>query len=352
MINEHEHISRGEIAKKSGLSPSTVSFFVEEAIRDGILYETGSFGKGVGRKSTALSVNPEGGVFIGLDLSHSQIAVLNLKGEMLVTASFTETAKKPFSQIHLIQEFTAFVACNNISYQHIMGLGISVPGIVNEEKGEVIISTRLHIQNLHLKEELSKVYDFPIYIVNDLDAALFMEQKKGVAKNVHSAIYMLISHGTGASILFNNQFHQGKYGQEGTITDFYFFTTDMLAKQLLPLNKGWKDGYTSEEIVEEFIACAYNGNPRLLQEVHTIQDKIASTCGLLLQFLDVDKLIFHGWITENPLFFEELKQKIVFHEKPIFQHTDIEASGYKDNGASLGAAMIGVSHMFKKISLH
>ena len=351
MINEYANISRGEIAKKSGLSPSTVSFFVEEAIKDGILYETGSFGKGVGRKSTSVSVNPEGGVFVGFDLSHSQIAVLNLKGEILKTTSFTKKAVAPFTVDHILSEFSLFAALADISLERIMGLGISVPGIVNEKEGEVILSKRLNIERLPLKKELSAIYDFPVYVVNDLNAALFMEQNKGTAKDLHSAIYMLISQGTGASILFSNQFHQGKYGQEGTITDFYFYTTDMLANHLITLNEKWRHGYESEEIIRQFLTLAYSGNGRLLKEVHMIQEKIASNCSLLLQFLDVDKLIFHGWITDNQLFFNDLKQKIHTYEQSIFQHTKIEAAVYKDSGAALGAARIGVSQMFKKISL-
>src|SRR5438105_3310895 len=93
--------SRADLARHSGLTPTTVSAVTADLISDGLIGEVGrKVSVGAGKPATLLGVEPDGRHVIALDLSDDDVieaAVVNLAGKIVARRSHTrrgETGKK------------------------------------------------------------------------------------------------------------------------------------------------------------------------------------------------------------------------------------------------------------------
>src|SRR3712207_3023953 len=88
-MREHGVISRAEIARRTGLSRSTVSSLVSELQADGLVSERGDTGEAHGehggRPPRLLAFRPSAGAAVGIDFGHShlRVAVSDLSSTIL-----------------------------------------------------------------------------------------------------------------------------------------------------------------------------------------------------------------------------------------------------------------------------
>src|SRR3954449_2640501 len=98
--------SRADLARLSGLTPTTVSAVTAELIADGLIAEVGrKASTSAGKPATLLGVEPDGRHIIALDLSDDDVieaAVVNLAGKIVDRHSQArngETGKKATSAV-------------------------------------------------------------------------------------------------------------------------------------------------------------------------------------------------------------------------------------------------------------
>src|SRR5512138_2212940 len=76
MLRLHAPISRAEVANLTGLNRSTVSNIVNVLISEGLVWEKEPQDSKIGRPSIALSLRPDGGAVIGVEIGVDFISVL------------------------------------------------------------------------------------------------------------------------------------------------------------------------------------------------------------------------------------------------------------------------------------
>jgi DNA-binding transcriptional ArsR family regulator len=72
-IIEHRMISRAELAKITGLNKATVSVQAADLLAEGLIIETQSEHKNLGRRPIFLSINHQAGYALGIDLDKDSI---------------------------------------------------------------------------------------------------------------------------------------------------------------------------------------------------------------------------------------------------------------------------------------
>src|SRR5512139_2405061 len=75
-IKSRGPLSRLAIAKHAGIRPSTVTFFVDALIRDGLVQETGLGVSRGGRRPMLLALNAGARAGIGVQVSHERMLAL------------------------------------------------------------------------------------------------------------------------------------------------------------------------------------------------------------------------------------------------------------------------------------
>ena len=217
-IMEHDKVSRQEIANLLSLSLPTVGQNIKELTALGLIGETGELVSTGGRRATYVSALPNTRIGIGIDITqnHISLAASNLKGEVLAHVrlphKFYNTDEYYQSVANLAQRFITQHVKDPSS---ILGIGISVPGIVSHE-GKTL--QRSHLLNIQHPTEISLLdcFDHEVRLCNDASAASMAELS--VSPDLQNMVYLSLSNSVGGAIILNrnliegNNLHSAEFG--------------------------------------------------------------------------------------------------------------------------------------------
>lgn len=104
----------------------------------------------------------------------------------------------------------------NLSREEIVGVGIGVPGPVNEN-GELPGAVNLHWGYIHLVDEMEKLTGLEVKAGNDANVAALGEMWKGGGAGCHNVVMVTLGTGVGGGIINNGQIVTGSHGAGGEI---------------------------------------------------------------------------------------------------------------------------------------
>ncbi|MTT31848.1 ROK family protein [Terrilactibacillus sp. BCM23-1] len=219
-IRRNENCSRAEIAKAFGFSRSTVSLLVEKLLQNNMVKEMGlgaSTAEG-GRKGTNLAFNYQSYSVIGVDVTNSSVlcVLTDLAGQVLKKVSLP-----PVLDVSLCaQKIVNFYQECNHNESPILGIGVSVPSIVDHTKSIVIDAPSLGWKSVNFKAELKKYIPIPIFINNDVDSAALGEHWIGKGASTDHFFYLSIGTGIGSAIISDGRLVPGFQYSAGEIGYF------------------------------------------------------------------------------------------------------------------------------------
>lgn len=221
LINQHEPVSRAELAHMTKLSPTTVSSLTEELIHNNIIIETGvGTTYTSGRKPILLEVNPDGGYVVSVEMVEDgfNCFVYNLKCKEI---DGTRLNVNDYSMIgdKIIEQTYSLLEKNKINEEKLFGICIGIPGSIDYENNRVITSTVIPIDESNdfyyrIKERFS---DIPVLIANESSFSAYAEKEFGVPGNINNLIFIDINIGIGAGIILDGKIFNGSFGQAGEI---------------------------------------------------------------------------------------------------------------------------------------
>jgi len=108
-----------------------------------------------------------------------------------------------------IRELTS----NGASPHKIPAIGICAPGPLNPVTGVIINPPNLPAwHDYPLATELARIYDAPVTIDNDANAAALAEAKWGAGRGHRNVFYATIGTGIGTGIIFDGKIYHGRTG--------------------------------------------------------------------------------------------------------------------------------------------
>lgn len=218
MIFEQEKISRAEIARQTGLTPTTVSDIVSALLQEGLVDEIGIGPSTGGKNPILLSLLEDSRYSIGLDLANEYFsgAVVNLRGKIKNYISYPLDDLDGEKALELVFKILDHLLQN--TKQPIFGIGIGAPGLIDPVEGMVITAVNFNWKNLHLSQIIEDKYHIPVQIINDCQAAAIAEKTYNPAnRNVQNMIVINIRHGIGAGIIINGEIFHGDGGSAGEV---------------------------------------------------------------------------------------------------------------------------------------
>ena len=214
LIRSMQPISRVDLARASGLQPSTISSIVEQllgerSLRDGAIVKTAR-----GRRPTLLSLNDDL-VILAADIrpSHAIVALLDLNGRFLarrLVPLSSHPAKAIASVAAVMNGFR-----EEFPGKTFEGAGLSLPGRVNPANNHLLLAPNLHWSNFDLHGALSEALGIPVQLENGANASLLSELWFGRMDGVRNAVLVTISEGVGTAILAEGRLISGQNGLAG-----------------------------------------------------------------------------------------------------------------------------------------
>lgn len=159
--------------------------------------------------------------YVGIDLggTNTKIGLLNIEGDILKSSIIktlsSEGVDKTMERIWgVIQELAKET---NINVEDIKGIGMGIPGPVEEQSIVAFFANFPWGTNVNIKEKLEKITGIETKLDNDANIIALGEAKYGAAKGSKSSVTVALGTGIGGGIYVNGVLISGFKGAGGEI---------------------------------------------------------------------------------------------------------------------------------------
>nr|WP_256124062.1 ROK family protein [Paenibacillus chitinolyticus] len=221
IIKHQQPISRASIAKQTGMSPTTVSRIVAELAEEGYLLESEQVSAGLGRKSTLLEMVDAAVLSVGVELDRHQvnIGIVDLQGNVVAMSQYPRSVEEsPEVTLERVgTEIDQLTKSNEIDCERIIGVGVGLPGIIDNDTGEVMFSVQLGWRNVRLAERLKEITGYDVAVDNELKAKALAEHLKGAAIGSQRTVLLGFGNGVGSAFIMEGEIYRGRTNSAGEI---------------------------------------------------------------------------------------------------------------------------------------
>ncbi|SDB53545.1 Sugar kinase of the NBD/HSP70 family, may contain an N-terminal HTH domain [Pseudobutyrivibrio sp. YE44] len=223
ILNNEGAMSRKDIAKKAGLTAASVTLICNELIDEGIINELGEAveEKRAGRKKILVDINPlyKYILCICIETDETYISITNLKGLVLDSITIlTEKKGKPEIFLEKIAVESAKIMWGKgISKNDVLGAAVSVPGLVDREKGISVNSFSIWTKPVPVGKILSEKLGIRVVVENNLKTSAENEILFGDGKEDANFIILKWGPGVGSAIITDHCIYGGANGMSAEI---------------------------------------------------------------------------------------------------------------------------------------
>lgn len=221
LIRTYGMISRAKLAKMTKMSATTVSRIASSLMELNLIQETNQYTTGVGRKAALLTMNPDSMLSVGVELDDTKIRVgfVNFLGNVIFSEKRQKNSRdSPELIISFLKEMIfRLIDKHQINSDKIIGVCIGLPGLINNETGNVNISTQLDWHDIQLAEKAKNELGFPVNIDNELKLKAYAESLFGKAQKSKRFIMLGFGSGVGSALMIDNKIYRGHLNTAGEI---------------------------------------------------------------------------------------------------------------------------------------
>jgi predicted NBD/HSP70 family sugar kinase len=223
VIWRERHISRAEIARTTGLSPSTVSAIVAGLQQAGLVRETGAGLSRGGRRPTMIGFCDDVFTLVGVEIGSAHVTVVATDLRAEVRASRVEplpARTDPEGALATVRRFIDECLRElGVSRSQVIGIGVGLPGPVRPDAPGRLPALMMPAWRDHdVLDVLSHAYgDLPVFVENDANLGALAEQWWGAGRNGKDLTYIKIGTSIGSGHVINGELYRGAGGTAGEI---------------------------------------------------------------------------------------------------------------------------------------
>ena len=223
VIQQQGPSSRAALTRASGLTAPTVSKAVDSLLKRGLVEETDPTEPALGRPGRLVRMASESASILGVvvDSTTCCVAVAGLDGR--ITEEGTRRIATPSTYADLLEVLAD--SCRDLvggSTATLRGIGVSVPGLVNERLEEVVFCPNLHLLDKHNPaRDLAGRFGVPGVLLQETDALCLSERMYGGARGLDDFAMLDVATGLGLGVMSGGHLlsgHSGMAGELGHIT--------------------------------------------------------------------------------------------------------------------------------------
>lgn len=326
LVRRHQHLSKAEIAKRSGLSAQTVSVIVRALEADKLLLRGEPQRGRVGQPSVPLSLNPDGAYAFGLKIGRrsADLILMDFLGQLRAHQHITYALPDPDTLLSFAQTQLQSM-CQSLSpseQKRIAGLGVAMP-FEMWHWSEAVGGDMSAWRDVDFKIELSQRCPYPVFISNDASAACSAELVFGQGALYRDFAYFFIGYFIGGGIVLNHSVYTGRTGSAGAIGPLPVKQADGSSVQLLNL--------ASLSVLEDLLK-QQGHSPTLLWEsddwqaiepavepwIHTTAEHLALAIISVCSVIDFEAIVLDGGFPST------VRQRLVYATRQALSRLDLQ----------------------------
>jgi len=194
------------------MTRGVVSVLVQELLAQELIYEGATGEAERGRKPTFLHIRTQNRLAIAVDIRFSKSYV------MLCDFSGRQLGLEIYDTIFDVSEFVKDLATRirrllktNGIRAHCEGIGIAVPGMVDQRTGRVLNAPTLGWRGVDIRDKLAAATGLPVQIENSGRACSLAQLwlERGEAPGPNTFVYVTVSDGVGFGLVINGELVRG-----------------------------------------------------------------------------------------------------------------------------------------------
>ncbi len=367
LIDQKGPISRIDLSKESELAPASITKITRELIDAHLIHET-TVQEAIsrGRPAVGLQTNNAGWQFLSMRLGRGYltIALHELGGEVLIDTKIEihEIDQDDVLQ-RLLFEIEEFFQTYADQLDRVTSIALTLPGLVNSEKGIVLQMPHYNVNNLALGPEIYKATGLPVFIANDTRAWALAEKLFGHSQDVDNSILISIHHGLGAGVVLDGRVLQGRNGNIGELGHIQI---DRNGKRCHCGNVGCLETVASSQAIREQVAeriangessslagsneisiedicsAAAEGDSLAVEVIEQLGSYLGSAIAIVINLFNPEKILIGGVINQaKDVLYPAIQKCIEEQSLPVY-HQDlklVESRFYKQ-ATMPGAALV------------
>jgi len=353
LLQSEGPLSRAELVRLTGLSAPTISKAVASLLNLGLLEEMVAIDAARGRPAprlrlASLSVQVLG---IAIDAGHCEIAAAGLDGEL--SSHFCDSFPTPAGYDELVNLLAAksreLIDRPDITT---LGIGISLPGLVDDRHGRGVLSPNVPITNGRTPAaDLAERLGIDCVLFQESHALCLAELHHGQARGLSDFAMLDVGAGVGLGVVSGGHLlkgHSGLAGEMGHIT--------AVAKDGLPCgcgNRGCLETVVSDRAlaarvsarlgrtvtIDEVIDIAKANRVAIASELDEIATYLAIAIAAVVNLFNPATLFIHARLFEvDEMLFDDVVARAKRRSLPpsFAQCQVVRAKGSKCQGAVAG----------------
>jgi N-acetylglucosamine repressor len=222
-LQNHGPMSRAEISRQTGISSPTITRAVSNLLQARLLEEGELHQPALGRPGKVLRLASRSVGVLGLviGVQQAEFVAAGLDGQLLPDC--TVRFPTPARYDELLEQIVRLARRHmSGSESCILGLGISVPGLLSRGEKRTLVSPNLHqLDGRQLGEDLGAALGLEVALLQESHALCLAEQTYGAARGIADFAMIDISDGLGLGVIAQGRFlegHSGLAGELGHVT--------------------------------------------------------------------------------------------------------------------------------------
>ena len=219
-IKRHQPLSRTDIWEGMPISRASVTQVIRQLEESGLILEAGMGNSTGGRKPQYLTFNGAAKKFYAFDWMSRQLFLLDLDGHILCEQPVQlDRTVQPSTFVDVLSAGIQKIAKKHKGLeQDIIGLCLSLPGIVDYRSGKVIYAVELGWQDVPIGDFLQKALGMNVYVerIGNI-MALGCNYLEHIRHATHFQLFLLDCDGIGVSSVFHSNCQHGANYMHGEL---------------------------------------------------------------------------------------------------------------------------------------
>jgi predicted NBD/HSP70 family sugar kinase len=246
-IRQNPGISRSDLARITGMSPSSITFIVYRLKRRKIVLENKIENHArVGRRPTGLHLAEKARMAIAVEVSlHGcRAALVDLGGNLVVDRLVPWQPNAEILTQHLQAVIRSFL--RQLKRNQVLGVAVGIPGTFDRATGKIIAAENLGWFNVEFGRLLSGKLSLPFYYENSSRLSALAERwfQKAGRQSLQDFVFVAPASGLGTGIVTNGHLLQGASGIAGEFGHIVLYPD---GRKCACGNRGCLEQYASDE---------------------------------------------------------------------------------------------------------
>ena len=293
----------------------------------------------------AYVLEPMGRIAVGVSIREDgfRLLAVGMRGEELACQEFPEAFSHTQAYYETLSQcLELFLDEFGLDRKRLLGVGIALPGVIDQTAGKLIVAPALELWDVPLEEIYRHFSLYPVYIESSTSASGYAERWADPTRG--NLVYLSLDRSVGGSLILEGRQYMGNHGRGGEFGHLRVVPDGRLCSCG---RRGCLEAYCSTSrlsddlglTLDQFFEALQSGDEQAADLWTEYQSRLTDALANLRQCFDCD-IVLGGALSRHlgvflPEIRWELGAKMFFDSDVFFLHLGRCGS----NGACIGTAL-------------